>query len=43
MPKDVPETLPGVRVVASEARGSYELKNVGVQAADRRSRDGSRR
>jgi len=27
MPKDVPATLPGVRVVASDARNSYELKN----------------
>ncbi|MGZ8229870.1 MAG: glycosyltransferase family 2 protein, partial [Burkholderiales bacterium] len=33
MPADVPQTLPGVRVVASDARGSYELKNAGVQAA----------
>ena len=33
MPTDVPQTLPGVRVIASDARGSYELKNVGVQAA----------
>ena len=33
MPGDVPQTLPGVRVVASDARGSYELKNAGVQAA----------
>ena len=33
MPSDVPQTLPGVRVIASDARGSYELKNAGVQAA----------
>src|SRR5688572_10909298 len=33
MPKDVPETLPACRVVASEGRGSYELKNVGIAAA----------
>ena len=33
MPRDVPETLPGVRVIASDARDSYELKNAGVQAA----------
>jgi hypothetical protein len=33
MPADVAETLPGVRVVACEGRGSYELKNAGVHAA----------
>jgi hypothetical protein len=33
MPTDVPQTLPGIRVIASEARGSYPLKNAGVQAA----------
>ena len=33
MPADVPQTLPGVRVIASDARGSYELKNAGVEAA----------
>jgi hypothetical protein len=33
MPADVRSTLPGVRVVASAGRGSYELKNAGVQAA----------
>lgn len=33
MPDDVPRTLPGVRVVSSDARGSYPLKNAGVQAA----------
>ena len=33
MPLDVPRTLPGTRVVASRGRGSYELKNAGVQAA----------
>ena len=33
MPEDVPRTLPGVRVVASKARGSYSLKNLGVRAA----------
>lgn len=33
MPEDVPRTLPGVRVIASDARGSYALKNVGIQAA----------
>ena len=33
MPEDVPRTIPGVRVIASDARGSYPLKNAGVQAA----------
>lgn len=33
MPGDVSRTLPGLRVIASDARGSYELKNAGVQAA----------
>lgn len=33
MPADVPQALPGVRVIASAARGSYELKNAGVRAA----------
>jgi cellulose synthase/poly-beta-1,6-N-acetylglucosamine synthase-like glycosyltransferase len=33
MPEDVPQTLPGVRMMVSDARGSYELKNAGVQAA----------
>lgn len=33
MPADVTAVLPGVRVVACEARGSYELKNAGIQAA----------
>jgi hypothetical protein len=33
MPADVPQTLPGVRVIAREARGSYELKNAGIEAA----------
>jgi hypothetical protein len=33
MPRDLPQTLPGVRVIASDARGSYELKNAGVQVA----------
>jgi hypothetical protein len=33
MPEDVPQTLPGVRVVASDGRSSYELKNAGVQNA----------
>jgi hypothetical protein len=33
MPGDVAQTLPGIRVIASDARGSYPLKNAGVQAA----------
>ena len=33
MPADVTAALPGVRVVACEARGSYELKNAGIRAA----------
>jgi GT2 family glycosyltransferase len=33
MPEDVPRTIPGVRIVSSDARGSYPLKNAGVEAA----------
>ena len=33
MPEDVPRTIPGIRVIASDARGSYPLKNAGVRAA----------
>ena len=33
MPEDVPHSLPGVRIVASDGRCSYELKNAGVQNA----------
>jgi len=33
MPEDVPRNLPGVRVVACDGRGSYALKNAGIQAA----------
>jgi hypothetical protein len=33
MPADVTAALPGVRVVASAAPGSYEMKNAGVQQA----------
>jgi len=33
MPEDVTRALPGVRVIASDSRGSYALKNAGVQAA----------
>ena len=33
MPADVPRVIPGIRVVASDARGSYSLKNAGIRAA----------
>jgi hypothetical protein len=33
MPGDVPRALPGIRVIASDARGSYPLKNAGMRAA----------
>jgi hypothetical protein len=33
MPGDVALTIPGIRVIACDARGSYPMKNAGVQAA----------
>jgi hypothetical protein len=33
MPSDVPQTIAGIRVIVSDARCSYTLKNAGVQAA----------
>jgi len=33
MPDDVPQTIPGIRVIVSDGRCSYTLKNAGVQAA----------
>jgi hypothetical protein len=33
MPGDVARTIPAIRVVASNARGSYPMKNAGVRAA----------
>jgi len=33
MPSDVPRTISGIRVITSKSRGSYALKNAGVQAA----------
>jgi hypothetical protein len=33
MPEDVVHCLPGVRVIGSDGRGSYDLKNAGIHAA----------
>jgi GT2 family glycosyltransferase len=33
MPAEVVQALPGVRVIACAARGSYEMKNAGIHAA----------
>lgn len=33
MPEELPRVLPGVRVIGCDARGSYEMKNVGSREA----------